>query len=96
MIAEKYIVSETSTITGIPLIVRIDIVHVDFELAIVIAIGVEAVQNCKNNHLFHCQSKHFSIRDRAVYYFEHQSSPITFTNILFFNLENIIALLYKS
>jgi hypothetical protein len=41
---EKDIVSEAGTIASIQLIAKIDLVHIDIELTIVIAIRIEAVQ----------------------------------------------------
>ena len=38
---EEVCVSEENSVLGIPLIVEIDLVHIDFELAIAIAIHIE-------------------------------------------------------
>lgn len=53
-------VSEEYTVTSIPLIVRIHLVDVDFQLAIGIAVHVEPVAVCGTGHHCHCAIRHMN------------------------------------
>lgn len=77
MIAEKYIVTEKHLIASIPVV---EIVAIAVPLGIVrVPVHVDDTHNehfCILYYLFHCQSKHISIRDCAVYYLKPKSFRI--------------------